>query len=236
MATKKTSKDDAKTQVEELEKTIRELRAQVDQLTKMPLVIGTKSKRIVIESDKIESTLINFFRNERIFAGFRNTPARILITVASLAVLFGYGYYAFLNPELSGWYLTFLLLTLLANAISVRFVFQMDGDTSRHVLDEYHLKRRNKAKERAHDSLKTFIGLALVGGMFYGWKDWILAGEENRSGIVPDAIFNFSLTGGQLLVVLFFVIGYVSLTKYLGYGVKGEPFVSNDEDKKIRES
>lgn len=237
MATKKDTKDAGQLKVAELKKQIRELEDKIDNLTSKTGYVrfGAKSFIVDFESDKIEAKLINFFRNERIFAGFRNTPARILITVLSLGVLFGYGYYAFVNPELVGWYLTFILLALLANAISVRFVFQMEGDTPRQVLDEYHLNRRNKAKERAHDSLKAFIGLAILGAFIYGWKDWIFS-DDRPTGAIPDAIYNFSLSGAQLFVVSLFVIGYVSLTKYLGYGLKGEPFISNEEDRRIRES
>jgi hypothetical protein len=53
---------------------------------------------------------------------------------------------------------------------------------------------------------------------------------------MPDAIYNFSVSGGQFLVIAFFVSGWVSLQKYWSYGMKGEPFVSRSEAKKLRDS
>ena len=248
MTAKKQNKSDAERQVLDLEAKIRDLNREVEELIELAelkqlgelknskITFGSKGLRVGFEEDKIEAAFIRFFRSDRIFAGFRNTPARVLITVISILILFGYGYYAFLNSSVAIWYLVFVLLALLLNAISVRFVFQMEGETPRHVLDEYHLKRRNKAKERAHDSLKSFIGVVITGGLVYGYKDYIFGEKKASIEGLPDAVFEFSLNSGQLIVVLIFVTGYVSLVKYFGYGLRGEPFRSNEEDDKLRTS
>jgi hypothetical protein len=235
MATKK-NQEEAQEYVLELEAKIKGLEKEVSELKKAKVSVGGKNTKYAFDEANLERIVVKFFRNERIFAGFRNTPARILITLASIAVLFGYGYYAFQNPSIALWYVVLILVVLLANAISVRFVFQMEGDTPRQVLDEFHLKRRNKAKERAHDSLKSFIGLVMTGALIYGYKDYLFGDKKSVTEGIPDAVFQFNLSIGQLLVVLFFVSGYVSLVKYFSYGLRGEPFISNEEDKKLRDS
>ncbi|MFN5558483.1 MAG: hypothetical protein ACK472_03280, partial [Rhodoluna sp.] len=53
---------------------------------------------------------------------------------------------------------------------------------------------------------------------------------------MPDAVYSFSLSGGQFLVLAFFISGWVSLQKYWSYGIKGEPFLSRSESEKLRDS
>ncbi len=236
MAAKKPNTKNAEKQVAELEAMVQDLKREITELKKAKISIGGKPLKMAFDEPSVEQAFIRFFRNETIFAGFRNTPARVIITLLSVSVLFGYGYYAFLNTSVAIWYLALILLVLLMNAISVRFVFQMEGNTPKHVLDEYHLRRRNKAKERSHDALKSFIGLIITGGLIYGYKDQIFGGKEFGDEFLPEAVFNFTLNSGQQLVLLLFVIGYVSLVKYFSYGLRGEPFISNEEDKKLRDS
>ena len=237
MTNKKQNEVDPEKQVIELKAQVKKLRKEISDLKKpSAATFGGSGWKVSIAGSSVEDRFIRFFRNETIFAGFRNTPARVLITLLSISVLFGYGYYAFLNTSVAIWYLALIILVLLMNAISVRFVFQMEDPSLKHLLDEYHLRRRNKAKERAHDALKSFIGLLITGGLIYGWRDVIFGGKEFGKSFLPDAVFNFTLDSGQQLVLVFFVLGYVSLVKYFSYGLRGEPFISNEEDKQHRNS
>ncbi|MFN6316066.1 MAG: FlxA-like family protein, partial [Rhodoluna sp.] len=99
-----------------LEQQIRDLEAQIEKLTEQATV-EWPSKEL---GEKIEAKIISWFRNDEFFAVFRNTFARAIITLLSIVVLFGYGYYAFMNPELSLWYLGLICLVLVMQAVSVR--------------------------------------------------------------------------------------------------------------------
>ncbi len=220
------SKDEKKS----IHKQIRDLETQIENLTKK---LGGETASL---EERIEQKVVAWFREEEFFAGLRNTPARVIIMILSAATLFGYGYYAFQNPELSLWYAALLLLVLALNAISVRFVFNMDGKTPEKLLDEYHLRRRDKALQRTYESFSFFSGAVLLGAFLYGYKDYIFGDKELSFSPFPDAVFDFSLTGGQFLVIAMFITGWVSLQKYWAYGVKGEPFLSKEETRKLRDS
>jgi hypothetical protein len=232
-----------------LEQQIRDLEAQIEKLTSQS-EIQWPSKDL---GDRLEAKIFGWVRNDEFFSGLRNTYARVIITLLSVAVLFGYGYYAFMNSELSLWYLGFICLTLVLHAISVRFVFNLEDKKSAlswprvrflslqeekpaKILDEYHLRRRDKALQRAHESFVGTLGLALVAAFLYGYKDYFFGAKDFSITSMPDAVYNFTLSGGQILVIAFFVSGWVSLQKYWSYGVKGEPFVSRSEAKKLRDS
>jgi hypothetical protein len=232
-----------------LEQQIRDLEAQIEKLTSQ----AEKQWPSKDLGDKLEAKIISWVRNDEFFAGLRNTYARVIITLLSIAVLFGYGYYAFMNPELSLWYLGFICLVLLLHAISVRFVFNFEDKKSDlswprlrfmsfheekpvKFLDEYHMRRRDNALRRAHESFVGVLGVALVGAFLYGYKDYFFGSKDFSITSMPDAIYNFTLSGGQFLVIAFFISGWVSLQKYWSYGMKGEPFVSRSEAKKLRDS
>lgn len=232
-----------------VEQQIRDLEAQIEKLTKQ-VDVEWPSKEL---GDKIQAKIVNWFRNDEFFAGFRNTYARAFITLLSMAVLFGYGYYAFMNPELALWYLGLICLVLVMQAISVRFVFNLEDKRTiayglsarffsfntgkgQNILDEYHLRRRDKALQRAHEAFVGFLGLALIGAFIYGYQEYVFGEKEFSFSPMPDAVYNFSLSGGQLLVIAFFVSGWAALQKYWSYGIKGEPFMSRSEAKRLRDS
>lgn len=220
------NKEDKKT----IHKQIRDLEAQIDNLSKK---LSGEAENL---EEKFELKVRKWLREDEFFAGFRNTPARVLITALSLAILFGYGYYAFQNPEMSLWYLLLLLVIFFMEAISVRFVFNFEGDSSDKFLDEYHLKRRNKALQRTYKSFDFFAGALVLGSFLFGYKDYIFGEKKFSFEALPDAVFNFTLSGGQFLVLAFFVSGWVTLQKYWAYGLVGEPFLSRAEAKKLRNS
>jgi hypothetical protein len=227
------------------EQQIKELQAQINKLrgkdTEGSDYIGVHFNRGVHfkfggKLPMVETKLSRWFRDDEFFAGFRNTPARALITALSIAALFGYGYYAFMNPELSFWYLSFICLVWLMQAISVRFVFNMEGKSAGKLLDEYHLKRRDKALQRSMESLAGVLGLLLIAAFLYGYKDYVFGDKELTFNPLPDAVFNFSLTGGQFLEIAFFASGWIAFQKYWAYGIKGEPMLSREEARKLRNS
>ena len=215
-----------------LEQQIRDLEAQIEKLTKQA-DIEWPSREV---GEKLEAKITGWFRNDEFFAGFRSTPARALITSFSVLILFGYGYYAFTNPAQTFWYLGLVCLVLMMQAISVRFVFNMDGSSTEKILDEYHRKRRNKALRRANKSYVNMMGLFLIAAFLYGYKDYFFGGKDLSFPEGADAVYNFSLSGWQFLVVAIFVLGWIALQKYWSYGIKGEPMLSREEARKLRDS
>jgi len=215
-----------------LEQQIAELEAQIEKLTKQ-VDIEWPSKDV---GDKLEAKITGWFRNDEFFAVFRNTPARAIITALSVAILFGYGYYAFTNSAQTFWYLGLVCLVLLVQAISVRFVFNMDESSTEKLLDEYHRRRRDKALRRANKSFVYMMGLFLIAAFLYGYKDYFVGGKDLNFPDGADAIYNFSLSGWQFFVIVIFVSGWIALQKYWSYGIKGEPFLSREEARKLRDS
>jgi len=215
-----------------LEQQIADLEAQIEKLTKQT-DIQWPSKDV---GEKLEAKITGWFRNDEFFAGFRNTAGRAIITVLSVAVLFGYGYYAFTNSSQTFWYLGLIGLVLSMQAISVRFVFNMDGSSTEKLLDEYHRKRRDKALRRANKSFVNMMVLFLIAAFLYGYKDYFFGGKDLNFPDGPNAIYNFSLSGWQFFVISIFISGWISLQKYWSYGIKGEPMLSKDEARKLRDS
>jgi len=215
-----------------LEQQIAELEAQIEKLTKQ-VDIEWPSKDV---GDKLKAKITGWFRNDEFFAGFRNTPARAIITALSVAILFGYGYYAFTNSAQTFWYLGLVCLVLLVQAISVRFVFNMDESSTEKLLDEYHRRRRDKALRRANKSFVYMMGLFLIAAFLYGYKDYFFGGKDLNFPDGADAIYNFSLSGWQFFAIVIFVSGWIALQKYWSYGIKGEPFLSREEARKLRDS
>ena len=215
-----------------LEQQIADLEAQIENLTKKSDT-EWPSKEV---GEKLEAKITGWFRNDEFFAGFRSTKGRVLITALSVAVLFGYGYYAFTNSAQTFWYLGLICLVLLMQAISVRFVFNMDGSSTEKLLDEYHRKRRDEALRRANKSFVNMMGLFLTAAFLYGYKDYFFGGKDLNFPEGADAVYNFSLSGWQFFVIVIFVSGWIALQKYWSYGIKGEPFLSREEARKLRDS
>ena len=167
---------------------------------------------------RIEAGVMNWVRNDRIFDGFRNTPARILLWVIAVGVIYGFPIAALFTDQVSIWaYVASLIACLVAQKLSVRFVFDDD-----EVIDEYQHARRNKAYRRAYKRIAAdfvFAAILCIAGIQYqehlmgsGWQ-W--------------QIDTFKATFG-----LVFVIGIFALQKYLSWGFKGEPW--NDTARKSK--
>jgi hypothetical protein len=176
---------------------------------------------------KIESKVKGWIKNDRIFDGFRNTYARVLLYVLGVATLFGFGYLAFHDEALTGWYGFALVLTVLTQQISVRYVFNSDED---ELVDEYQASRRDRAYRIAYKNLQNLVGLAMVlvaANAILPYRfgedgDWNWVWFENLT-------FGFDLTLNQASVIFAGVVALMNLQKYWAWGVKGEPFRSKDE-------
>jgi len=174
--------------------------------------------------NKITAGVVHWFRNDTFFDGFRNTPARIIITVLSFVVLYGGLMLCWSSQNYLLHYICALFVVLIMQAISVRFVFQIEG---REILDEYQEKRRDRAYRRAYQNIRSIIGACVVAWVAYTYiretYDVELGGWE-------------LLTYNRSASVAVFVVALISLQKYLSYGIKGEPFLSREEAKQMRNS
>jgi hypothetical protein len=177
---------------------------------------------------KIETKVKHWIKNDRIFDGFRNTYARVLLYVLGLLTLIWFGISAFNNPALTWWYVGALLVTVLAQQISVRYVFNAGDD---ELVDEYQAARRDKAYRIAYKNLQSLVGAALVIGLFLSWvpiEVWLgkAAFDWDFSRFLN---FDFSISLDQAIVIYAGVVALMNLQKYWAWGMKGEPFRSKDE-------
>ncbi|NBQ96774.1 MAG: hypothetical protein EBU08_09385 [Micrococcales bacterium] len=174
--------------------------------------------------NRLTASIVRWFRNDTFFDGFRNTPARIIICTLSFIVLYGGLIVGWSTQNILLEYIIALLVVLVMQAISVRFVFQIEG---REILDEYQTQRRDRAYRRAYKNIRSIIVAGVVGWLAYTYirenADIELGGWE-------------LLTYQRAATIAVFAIGLISLQKYLAYGIKGEPFMSRDEVKKMRNS
>lgn len=174
--------------------------------------------------NRLTASIVRWFRNDTFFDGFRNTPARIIISSLSFIVLYGGLIRCWITQSSLLEYIIALLVVLVMQAISVRFVFQIEG---REILDEYQSQRRDRAYRRAYKNIRSIIIAGVVGWLAYWYirdhADIGLGGWE-------------LLTYQRAATVAVFAIGLISLQKYLAYGIKGEPFLSREEARKLRDS
>lgn len=177
---------------------------------------------------KLETKIKGWIKNDRIFDGFRNTYARVLLYVVGLLTLIWLGILAFNDPALTWWYVGALLATVLAQQISVRYVFSNGDD---ELVDEYQAARRDKAYRIAYKNLQSLVSSALVIAAIISWVpfDVWLGNNEFNWNFNPLLTFDFSLTLNQAIVIYAGVIALMNLQKYWAWGVKGEPFRSKDE-------
>jgi hypothetical protein len=174
--------------------------------------------------NRLTASIVRWFRNDTFFDGFRNTLARIIICTLSFIVLYGGLIVGWSTQNILLEYIIALFVVLVMQAISVRFVFQIEG---REILDEYQSQRRDRAYRLAYKNIRSIIVTGVVGWLAYTYirenADIELGGWE-------------LLTYQRAATVAVFAIGLISLQKYLAYGIKGEPFMSRDEVKKMRNS
>lgn len=177
---------------------------------------------------KLESKITTWIKNDRIFDGFRNTYARILLYVLGLLTLIWFGILAFNDASLTWWYVIALVLTVLAQQISVRYVFSDDKD---ELVDEYQAARRDRAYRIAYKNLQSLVGLFLILTPLISWIPLeVWTGQQEFDWDFSRLLnFDFSLSWHQAIVVYAGVVALMNLQKYWAWGIKGEPFRSKDE-------
>ena len=177
-------------------------------------ILEEKIKRF---ENRIEAGVLDWVRNDQAFNGLRNTPARVLLWVIAVGVIYGFPIAALFTDQVSIWaYIAALLACLVAQKISVRFVFDDDD-----VIDEYQHARRNKAYRRAYKRIAgDFVFAAILCIVGINYQEHLMG-----SGWVWE-IDTYKATFG-----LVFVIGLFSLQKYLSWGFKGEPWTDSAQKK-----
>jgi hypothetical protein len=167
--------------------------------------------------ERIESGVLNWVRNDQFFNGFRNTPARFVLAAISIAVLYGYGWFAFITPGAAGYlYPVFIFIVVLSQKLSVRFVFDDDS-----IIDEYQHKRRNKAYRRAYKRIGLILSLVIVAAALKASVGLNLTAQSNFWPL-PNGELNLAFTTYQAYIALVFLLGLFTIQKYLSWGFRGE--------------
>lgn len=175
-------------------------------------------------AERIERGFINWVKNDRFFDGFRNTYARVLLV--SLASIWLLGGLLFTYNNGSGFwvYAGGVVLSVLAQQVSVRFVFNAEA---KDLVDEYQEARRNRAYRLAYSWVTGIVtGLVMV-ILFYAYANVYFT--DGYLPLIPDAFINWHIGAYQVAVILVFLMGLFSLMPYFAWGFKGEPFRSKDE-------
>jgi hypothetical protein len=174
--------------------------------------MNTKSFEEKIEAlgQRAEAGVRGWVRNDSAFNFLRSTPARIVLALLTVGVLYGVPAWQMFNRGVSLWlYAGLLVGCVLLQKLSVRFAFDDDSE-----IDEYQHQRRNRAYRRAYKRVATIIGIALgvVAAQGYDLKHTLGSGFK----------YSFDLASENWLFVGVFVIGLFVLQKYLSWGIKGE--------------
>lgn len=171
----------------------------------------------------VESKVKNWIKNDRFFDGFRNTYARVVLWALGNVVLFGGLFLTYTNESGFIPYAISVFVMVMAQKLSVRFVFDSQGD----LIDEYQRARRDRAYRRAYRNVTgAFAGfIAIV--LAYGYYQFFQ--ENGYLRLLPSAFIELNLDSYRVLVVLVFALGFFSLQPYFAWGFKGEPFRSRHE-------
>ena len=175
-------------------------------------------------AERIERGFINWVKNDRFFDGFRNTYARVLLISLAAVCLIGGLMFCYNNGSGFWIYAIGVGSSVLAQQISVRFVFNTD---SREVVDEYQERRRNRAYRRAYSWVTAIVtGLVMV-VLFYAYVNVYFT--DGYIPLIPTAFISWNIGAYQVAVILVFLMGLFSLMPYFAWGFKGEPFRSKNE-------
>ena len=177
---------------------------------------------------KVENKITAWIKNDRFFDGFRNTYARVLLYVLGLLTLIWFGALAFNDPSLTWWYVIAMLLTVLAQQISVRYVFSDDRE---ELVDEYQAARRDRAYRIAYQNLQKLVSaFLLVAAILTLVPLDVWLGQTAFDWDFTRLLdFDFALSIPQAIVIYAGVVALMNLQKYWAWGMKGEPFRSKDE-------
>lgn len=174
----------------------------------------TKSleERIDALGRKADAGVRGWVKNDQFFNGLRNTPARILLAVITVGVLYGMPALQMFNRNVSIWtYLWSLVAVAIMQKLSVRFAFDDDSD-----IDEYQQERRNRAYRRAYKRIGLILGLGVA--LFAG------NGAYLKATLGTGFSYSFDLASANWNFLFVFLMGLFILQKYLSWGIKGEPW------------
>jgi hypothetical protein len=175
-------------------------------------------------AERIERGFINWVKNDRFFDGFRNTYGRVLLILLASGWLVGGLVYCYNNGSGFWVYAIGVGLSVLAQKISVRFVF---STSDLKLADEYQEARRNRAYRRAYSWVTGIVtGLVMV-VLFYAYVNIYFT--DGFIPLIPDAFINWNLGAYQVATILVFFMGLFSLIPHFAWGFKGEPFRSKNE-------
>ncbi len=175
---------------------------------------------------RVEQGVKNWVKNDRFFDGFRNTYARVLLWVLGYLTLFGGLAICYQNESGIVWYATFVVLTVFAQKLSVRFVF----DDKEELVDEYQSARRDRAYKRAYRNVKNWaMGLATMVLSWQYVRIYLIEREDGFVSFWPSVAIDINIDSYRTLVILVFLTGFFALQPYWAWGFKGEPWRSKNE-------
>lgn len=170
--------------------------------------------------EKIEKGIQAWVKNDQYFNGLRNTPARILLFILTIGVLYGLGAYAFLQEDATSmWtYIVGLIIVGGMQKLSVRFVFDDDS-----IIDEYQKVRRDKAFRRAYKRIAQILSLVIAVVIVRGFAVLNLYNQD-QFWPFPNGTFQLELSTPRVFLGLVFIYSLFALQKYISWGFKGEPW------------
>lgn len=175
-------------------------------------------------AERFERGFINWVKNDRFFDGFRNTYARVLLILLASVWLVGGLLYCYNNESGFFIYAIGLGLSVLAQKISVRFVF---STSDLKLADEYQEARRNRAYRRAYTWVTQIVTGLVAVVLFYAYVNVYFT--DGYIPMIPDAFIDWNLGAYQVATILVFFMGLFSLIPHFAWGFKGEPFRSKNE-------
>ena len=175
-------------------------------------------------AERFERGFINWVKNDRFFDGFRNTYARVLLISLATIWLVGGLLYCYNNESGFFVYAIGVGLSVLAQKISVRFVF---STSDLKLADEYQEARRNRAYRRAYTWVTQIVTGLVAVVLFYAYVNVYFT--DGYIPLIPDAFIDWNLGAYQVATILVFFMGLFSLIPHFAWGFKGEPFRSKNE-------
>jgi hypothetical protein len=175
-------------------------------------------------AERFERGFINWVKNDRFFDGFRNTYGRILLIVLAAIWLVGGLLYCYNNESGFFIYAIGVGLSVLAQKISVRFVF---STSDLKLADEYQEARRNRAYRRAYTWVTGIVTGLVMTVLFYAYVNVYFT--DGYIPLIPNAFIDWNLGAYQVATILVFFMGLFSLIPHFAWGFKGEPFRSKNE-------
>ena len=167
-------------------------------------------EKIEVFGQNIESGVRGWVRNDRFFNFLRTTPARVVLALVTIAVLYGIPAFQMFYRGVSLWlYVGSLSLVVVLQKFSTRFAFDDDSE-----IDEYQHSRRNRAYRRAYKRVGAILAVAI---MLFAEN-----GAYLKHTLGSGFHYSFDLGSENWLFLGVFLIGLFVLQKYLSWGIKGE--------------